>query len=155
MRAFHRPTPLAWICILGIAAFAALAVTAIAVDQAAAAGSGGISPDDEEGQDDLPEGPAGGTEGSDEGRYDRLWERASHHDKRWANTTAMCESGKDPDAIGGGGRYRGAFQFLKSTWRRAPKSPGGDPIDYRYRTQAVVAIALKKREGTRHWPNCG
>ena len=75
--------------------------------------------------------------------------------KRWASHTAKCESGKDPNAIGGGGLYRGAFQFMKSTWRGAPKSPGGDPIKYSYRTQAVVAVYLKKRDGTGHWPNCG
>lgn len=89
------------------------------------------------------------------GKYTRLWDRVSSRDRRWARSTAECESGRDPDAIGGGGQYRGAFQFLKSTWRHSPKSPGGDPIDYTYRTQAVVAVALKNRDGAGHWPNCG
>ena len=53
------------------------------------------------------------------------------------------------------GAYRGAFQFMRSTWRRAPKSPGGDPIAYNYKTQAVVAVALKRTEGRGHWPTCG
>jgi hypothetical protein len=87
--------------------------------------------------------------------YDRMWTHMSRRDKRWARSTAECESGGDPDAIGGGGKFRGAFQFLISTWNRAPKSPGGDPIDYPYRTQAVVAVALMHRDGTGHWPNCG
>jgi hypothetical protein len=51
--------------------------------------------------------------------------------------------------------YRGAFQFMKSTWKSSPKSPGGDPIDYRYKTQAVVAVALKNKDGAGHWPVCG
>ena len=88
-------------------------------------------------------------------RYSRIWDRVSRRNKRWASRTARCESGKDPNAIGGGGRYRGAFQFMKSTWRTSPKSPGGDPIDYSYKTQAVVAVKLKKRDGAGHWPVCG
>jgi hypothetical protein len=63
-------------------------------------------------------GGAGGKSSSAGGaKYDRLWDRVSVKDKRWASRTAECESGKDPDAIGGGGAYRGAFQFLRSTWR--------------------------------------
>ena len=77
------------------------------------------------------------------------------HQRRWAHRTSECESGGNPRAIGGGGLYRGAFQFLKSTWRSSPKSPGGDPIAYSYRTQAVVAVLLKRRDGAGHWPVCG
>jgi Transglycosylase-like domain len=124
--------------------------SAFAVSSAGAessAGSGGIST----GGGDATEEDAP----AEAAKYVRLWDRVSRRDKRWARNTAECESGKDPDAIGGGGKYRGAFQFLKSTWRNAPKSPGGDPIDYTYRTQAVVAVALKREDGTGHWPNCG
>ena len=88
-------------------------------------------------------------------KYSRLWHRVSRTNKRWARSTSECESGGNPDAIGGGGRYRGAFQFTRPTWSSSPKTPGGDPTDYDYRTQAVVAVALKKREGTRPWPVCG
>ena len=52
-------------------------------------------------------------------------------------------------------RYHGAFQFTLPTWHRAPKSPGGDPIDYTWRTQAVVAVLLKHHVGTTPWPKCG
>jgi hypothetical protein len=97
-------------------------------------------------------GKASSTGGS---KYSRLWDRVSERDKRWASKTAKCESGKDPNAIGGGGMYRGAFQFMKSTWRASPKSPGGDPIAFNYKTQAVVAVALKNRDGAGHWPVCG
>ena len=129
------------------AAFATLAALALSVAPAVAAtDSGGISTGDED---------SANRSSKREAKYDRLWDRVSKRDRRWARNTAECESGKDPKAVGGGGKYRGAFQFLKSTWRRSPKSPGGDPIDYRYRTQAVVAVALKRRDGTGHWPNCG
>ncbi len=88
--------------------------------------------------------------------YDGLWKRkVSPANKRWARRVAECESGRNPDAIGAGGLYRGAFQFSISTWRSSPKSPGGDPIAYSYRTQAFVAVRLKGRSGSSPWPNCG
>jgi len=98
----------------------------------------------------------GGTDSTETtDRYTKNWKQTSERNKRWARKTSRCESGGDPKAIGGGGLYRGAFQFMKSTWRTSPKTPGGDPIRYNWRTQAVVAVALKKRDGRGHWPNCG
>ena len=89
-------------------------------------------------------------------RYKRLWEDLSTKNKRWARHTSECESGGVRDAHGGGGAYHGAFQFALSTWRNAPKSPGGDAHKYSWKTQAVVAVYLKKRDGARtHWPHCG
>jgi transglycosylase-like protein len=117
--------------------------TAVAMSSAALASSGGTG------------ATSGGDSKSGGGKYERLWRKTSRHNKHWANKTAECESGRDPNAIGGGGRYRGAFQFMRSSWHHAPKTPGGDPIDYGYKTQAVVAVALKKREGTKPWPVCG
>ncbi|HSJ16911.1 MAG TPA: transglycosylase family protein [Solirubrobacterales bacterium] len=129
-----------------LAAAAMLAALSFSVAQAgAASGSGGVSTGDDSAERSSKR----------EAKYDRLWDEVSKRNKRWARKTAECESGKDPKAIGGGGKYRGAFQFLKSTWRRSPKSPGGDPIEYRYKTQAVVAVALKQRDGAHHWPVCG
>jgi hypothetical protein len=126
---------------------AALATLAASIAPAtASSGSGGISTGEDTQGEEAP---------AEAAKYQRLWDRVGRRDRRWARSTAECESGRDPKAIGGGGKYRGAFQFLKSTWRRSPKSPGGDPIDYRYRTQAVVAVALKNRDGAHHWPNCG
>ena len=87
--------------------------------------------------------------------YYRLWRtQVSDKNVRWANGVARCESGRRENAIGGGGLYRGAFQFMKATWRTSPQSPGGDPIDYPYATQAFVAVRLKMRDGAGHWPNC-
>jgi hypothetical protein len=92
---------------------------------------------------------------SDGGRYARLWEDLGRKNKRWARQTSACESGGNAKIHGGGGTYHGAFQFLKSTWRRAPKSPGGDPHRYSWKTQAVVAVYMKKRDGAGAWPVCG
>ena len=95
-------------------------------------------------------------EGATAQRYDRLWNDFSKKRKAWARRTSQCESGGDRNIHGGGGAYHGAFQFSLATWRGAPKSPGGDPHRYSWRTQAVVAVLLKKRDGARrHWPNCG
>jgi hypothetical protein len=132
-----RPDRVAlWAVVLAIVAMIAGAASA-------KAGSGGS-------------GPGGGGHGAtSQSKYDRLWDSYSTRDHRWARRTGECESGNDPNAIGGGGTYRGAFQFTKPTWRGAPKSPGGDPIDYNWKTQAVVAVALKHRSRSNPWPNCG
>lgn len=88
--------------------------------------------------------------------YDGVWKRnVSADNKRWARRVAACESGMNPDILGAGGTYRGAFQFSESTWKNAPQSPGGDPIAFSYKTQAFVAVRLKTRDGAGHWPNCG
>jgi hypothetical protein len=100
-------------------------------------------------------GGGGGDSAKSSGRYASIWDGYSQRNRRWARKTSECESGGDPNAIGGGGTYRGAFQFMRSTWRHSPKTPGGDPIDYSWKTQAVVAVALKKRDGAHHWPVCG
>lgn len=144
---------------VALAAVAAFAIGAIAAADAGAAGSGGIgsTPGGAESGDPADTGESGDTASQNikSRKYARIWDGISAKDKRWANRTAACESGRDPDAIGGGGRYRGAFQFMKATWRTSPKSPGGDPIAYDYRTQAVVAVMLKRRDGAGHWPVCG
>ena len=145
-----RPrTPVVTRLLAFAAAAAALLALAIAgpAQAPASGGIGATNPGAADGKD--------GGGGRTAPKYVRLWEQTSKRNKRWAHRTAECESGRDPKAIGGGGRYRGAFQFMKSTWRTSPKSPGGDPIRYTYKTQAVVAVALKKRVGTGPWPVCG
>jgi hypothetical protein len=131
-----------------LAALSFLLITLTAAGPAGAASSGGVGISE-------PSAPDSGAGNRELAKYSRLWEQVSYRDRRWARETAECESGGDPDALGYGGRYRGAFQFMRSTWKTAPKSPGGDPIDYPYKTQAVVAIALRKRDGAGHWPVCG
>jgi hypothetical protein len=133
-----------WAVVMAVVAM----IAGIATADAGASG-GGIS---------TGGGGGGGGDGDrakSSSRYVQMWDSYSHRNKRWARRTSQCESGGDPNAIGGGGKYRGAFQFLRSTWRSSPKSPGGDPIDYRWKTQAVVAVELKKRDGAGQWAVCG
>ncbi len=135
---------------------AVLATGSIFAGEAAAGGSGGIG--SSAGTEEATTSGTAGTDSSNaptSAKYERLWDRVGPADRHWARRTSACESGGDPDAIGGGGLYRGAFQFRRSTWRTSPKSPGGDPIAYPYRTQAVVAVSLKRRDGVGHWPVCG
>ncbi len=132
---------------------AAIATVAVAaIGQASASSGGGVvtaSSDDGAGPAPQPATAAS------QAKYQRLFNRLPIREKRWARETSECESGGNPRAVGGGGIYRGAFQFLRSTWKASPKSPGGDPVVYAYRTQAVVAVALKQRDGAGHWPVCG
>ena len=92
---------------------AMLALTPI-VGTTALAGSGGTGPG------------GGGERGGTSDRFERMWDGMSRKNKRWAHRTSECESGERPKVHGGGGSYHGAFQFMNSTWRSAPKSPGGD-----------------------------
>ena len=125
-------------------------------DLAGAASSGGVGTG---GQTASASGTGAGTTTQASPRvnakYTRIYDGFKRKDKRWARSTSRCESGGDPHAIGGGGTYRGAFQFMRSTWKASPRSPGGDPIAYRYKTQAVVAVLLMHRDGAGHWPVCG
>ena len=79
--------------------------------------------------------------------YDGVFERkVSKKNKRWAKRVARCESGGNPNAVGGGGAYRGAFPFLRSTWRTPPRFPGGDPwifdaTDARLLARAMAGVA--------------
>ena len=126
----------------------AFMLVAIFASQAAAE-SGGVSPAG------ASEGSSAGEENGTPPRYESLWDRVSSADRRWARRVAECESGRDPDAVALGGDYLGAFMFTPNAWKTSPKSPGGLPIDYSYRVQAVVAVALMHRDGTDPWPVCG
>jgi hypothetical protein len=66
---------------------------------------------------------------------------------------AACESGGDPHAIGGGGLYRGKYQFDQSTW--ASVGGKGDPAAASGAEQDRRAAILYAREGTAAWPVCG
>jgi membrane protein involved in colicin uptake len=65
---------------------------------------------------------------------------------------ARCESGGNPRAVGGGGRYFGAFQFDLSSWRGAGMS--GNPIDYSYGDQLAAAKRWQAKAGWGAWPHC-
>jgi hypothetical protein len=66
---------------------------------------------------------------------------------------ASCESGGDPSAIGGGGAYRGKYQFDYQTW--ASVGGSGDPAAASEAEQDQRAAALYAQSGTTPWPVCG
>ncbi len=66
---------------------------------------------------------------------------------------AACESGGDPAAIGGGGLYRGKYQFDLETWSSVGGS--GDPAAASEAEQDMRAAMLYARAGAAPWPVCG
>jgi hypothetical protein len=66
---------------------------------------------------------------------------------------AACESGGDPTAIGGGGLYRGKYQFTNETWQSVGGS--GDPAAAPEAEQDRRAALLLARDGAGQWPVCG
>jgi hypothetical protein len=66
---------------------------------------------------------------------------------------AACESGGNPSAIGGGGAYRGKYQFDYGTW--ASVGGSGDPAAAPESEQDARAAMLLQRSGTAPWPVCG
>lgn len=88
--------------------------------------------------------------------------RAGLHDRRAGltpgvravlNRIAWCESKGNPRAIGGGGSYRGKYQFSFGTW--ASVGGRGDPAAAPEREQDRRAALLLSRDGAGHWPVCG
>lgn len=66
---------------------------------------------------------------------------------------AQCESHGDPTAIGGGGLYRGKYQFTYGTW--ASVGGHGDPAAAPEAEQDRRAAMLLARSGAGQWPVCG
>jgi len=66
---------------------------------------------------------------------------------------AWCESRNNPRAVGGGGAYRGLYQFSFSTWRVV--GGWGDPAAAPRSEQTWRAWVLLKNHGSGHWPVCG
>ena len=66
---------------------------------------------------------------------------------------AQCESGGNPAAVGGGGTYRGLFQFDLSTWQSVGGQ--GDPAAAPVAEQIKRAEILYARSGAGQWPVCG
>jgi len=66
---------------------------------------------------------------------------------------AQCESGGNPRAIGGGGAYRGKYQFSPDTWRSLGGK--GDPAQAPESEQDRRAAQLYSRSGAGQWPSCG
>ena len=66
---------------------------------------------------------------------------------------AACESGGNPSAVGGGGQFRGKYQFDYSTW--ASVGGSGDPAAAPESEQDMRAQMLYERSGSSPWPVCG
>ena len=66
---------------------------------------------------------------------------------------AACESGGNPRAIGGGGAFRGKYQFDQGTW--ASVGGSGDPAAAPEAEQDRRAAVLYARSGASPWPVCG
>lgn len=69
------------------------------------------------------------------------------------DSIAACESGGNPGAVGGGGQYRGKYQFDRGTWSSVGGT--GDPASASESEQDSRAAALVAQQGTAAWPNCG
>jgi hypothetical protein len=65
---------------------------------------------------------------------------------------AECESGGDPTAIGGGGLYRGKYQFSVATWQAVGGK--GDPAAAPEAEQDRRAVILYNTSGPGQWPVC-
>jgi hypothetical protein len=77
----------------------------------------------------------------------------------WA-ALRQCESNGDYTITNPSGRYRGAYQFDRSTWnsvaeRHAPQLVGVDPAAASPADQDAMAYALYTERGARPWPHCG
>jgi hypothetical protein len=66
---------------------------------------------------------------------------------------AACESGGDPHSIGGGGAFRGKYQFTYGTW--ASVGGSGDPAAASEAEQDQRAQMLLAKSGSSPWPVCG
>jgi hypothetical protein len=92
-------------------------------------------------------------------RNSRLRKRVARHENAAATASApleaiaACESGGNPSAIGGGGMYRGKYQFSTSTW--ASVGGSGDPAAAPEAEQDRRAAMLYSRTGPSSWPVCG
>jgi hypothetical protein len=79
--------------------------------------------------------------------------------EEWA-ALRQCESNGDYTITNPSGRYRGAYQFDRSTWnsvaeRHAPELVGVDPAAASPADQDAMAYALYSERGARPWPHCG
>ena len=73
--------------------------------------------------------------------------------KQHLRSIAWCESRNRPRAIGGGGSFRGMYQFTFRTWYVV--GGRGDPAAAPRHEQTWRAWLLLSRHGSGHWPVCG
>jgi hypothetical protein len=72
------------------------------------------------------------------------------------NRLAMCESHGDIRAVGGSGKYLGAFQQTRSSWSRFGSTHihGLGILEVNYETQRAAAREQQAKEGWGPWPHC-
>jgi Transglycosylase-like domain len=73
--------------------------------------------------------------------------------KQHLRSIRWCESRNNPHAVGGGGAYRGMYQFSVRTWYVVGGT--GDPAAAVRHEQTWRAWLLLSRHGSGHWPVCG
>jgi hypothetical protein len=73
--------------------------------------------------------------------------------KQHLRSIRWCESRNNPRAVGGGGAYRGMYQFSVRTWYVVGGT--GDPAAAVRHEQTWRAWLLLSRHGSGHWPVCG
>ena len=99
----------------------------------------------------APEAPAAG-----EGAAEATAEPRAAEPRRRITATleriARCESGGRATAVSTDGRYRGKYQFDRSTWRALGGT--GDPAAAPEAEQDRRAARLLRRSGTAPWPGC-
>lgn len=79
--------------------------------------------------------------------------------EKWA-ALRECESGGDYTITNPSGKYRGAYQFDRSTWNSVAERHdlslvGVDPAAASPADQDAMAMALYSERGARPWPHCG
>jgi hypothetical protein len=79
--------------------------------------------------------------------------------EQWA-ALRQCESGGDYTITNPSGKYRGAYQFDRSTWnsvagRHDPSLVDVDPAAASPADQDAMALALYSERGAGPWPPCG
>jgi len=72
----------------------------------------------------------------------------------------QCESNGNYSIVSSSGRYRGAYQFNRTTWdsvagRHDPSLVGVDPAAASPADQDAMAFALYEDRGAQPWPVCG
>ena len=72
----------------------------------------------------------------------------------------QCESNGNYAISSSSGKYRGAYQFDRTTWnsvaeRHAPHLVGVDPAAAAPADQDALALALYSERGASPWPHCG
>jgi soluble lytic murein transglycosylase-like protein len=74
-------------------------------------------------------------------------------DGGWMVRIARCESGLNPNAVGGGGQYHGLFQFYMPTYNGTPPGKAGRSV-YDPAANAEAAAWLMVNGGPQNWPVC-